>query len=140
MSDTPPRWRISYRPAQGGAPIQMLTIEAESMVTALKEAQMKLAEMDGSPFKITGIEEEGGDEPPRGDIGDHLCRVEWIAGPRGDKLVRNIGSGPVLIHTDITLRPPSLQPPYIQPRRLEPGEELSLISGQGITHRVERAP
>jgi hypothetical protein len=30
----------------------------------LKEAQMRLAEMEGGPFKIAGIAEGGGDEPP----------------------------------------------------------------------------
>jgi hypothetical protein len=49
-----PRWDIAYKPSLGGDE-KTLTIPAESMVTALKEAQMKLADLPGGPFRIVMI-------------------------------------------------------------------------------------
>lgn len=53
MTDTfGPSWVISYKPPEPGREMKTLTIPAESMVSAIKAAQMRLAKMDGGPFRI----------------------------------------------------------------------------------------
>jgi len=60
MTDTSaPRWRVAYRSKPDGVQVgeaKSLIVQAESMVTALKDAQTKMVEMDGGPFAIISIE------------------------------------------------------------------------------------
>lgn len=61
---TGPRWAVSYRSAlDRSTPPATLTIEADTITSALKLAQMKIAEMDGA-WKITSIRGEDDDPLP----------------------------------------------------------------------------
>lgn len=59
MSDTKaPRWRVTFRRAGEPKTTDTLVIAGmDSMVSALKEAQMMLAEKEGGPWVIQAIEE-----------------------------------------------------------------------------------
>lgn len=81
MSDTPaPRWRVTFRRAGEPKTTDTLVIAGmDSMVSALKEAQMMLAEKAGGPWVVQAIEEiEPVETPPLPDtakLGDALERA-----------------------------------------------------------------
>ncbi len=57
MTDTrDPSWVITFKSPEPGSEPKTLTIPAESMITALKQAQVLLAEFAGGPYRIVMIE------------------------------------------------------------------------------------